>query len=602
MNKLFISTLKAIILVFTLFLLSSNTIGQISISPNGTFGVCPGSQSNGAGFIYTADLIDNYYYDWTVTNGVILNGTIQQDGTSTFSGGNIINVTWNNTTQDGSIKVRATSYSDNKQYLEKKVFYHILSINGVTPGEITGPPAVPFNAGSLTYSCPKLVYPNLGSGDATTLSVDTYKWLIPQGWTLNGQVSDGTTPFTGLTNAISVVPNPTGSGAIKVWGHSNCGGGYDSNPRSLTITRVFPSNLAIAASTSNSSVQGDKRPITVSVPNWSYAQYSWTKPATWQWQGGNTSATAAVIPDGCTGGNVSCQITIPATNQSTTNTRNYANPVTYPASAIPYISGSSLICSSSTPFTTINLPAFASSVTWNQSGNLISTSGQSTNSYYLRSNGSGNGWVSASFNSGCGDVPVPTAYYVTVGSPVPGAIAIEFDAPPRRFTATIDGVATANTYKWYLDGVLKYTTPSTSVIFQRQLNNCGHVYYVDVVEENACGVSSISHTETVEDPCYYGFTISPNPASDNITLTIGSADNASSMISSPTGTKTLTSKYISTKAYTIRVLDSFGALKVTLNRSGETVTLPVENLDNGIYVVEITDGKNVYRQQLVIKH
>jgi hypothetical protein len=197
---------------------------------------------------------------------------------------------------------------------------------------------------------------------------------------------------------------------------------------------------------------------------------------------------------------------------------------------------------------------------------------------------------------------VPTAYYVTVGSPVPGAIAIEFDAPPRRFTATIDGVATANTYKWYLDGVLKYTTPNTSVIFQRQLNNCGHVYYVDVVEENACGVSNISHTETVEDPCYYGFTISPNPASDNITLTIGSSDNDSSMGNSSTGRMALASKYISTKAYTIRILDSFGALKTTLNRSGETVTLPVGNLNNGIYVVEITDGENVYRQQLVIKH
>jgi hypothetical protein len=215
--------------------------------------------------------------------------------------------------------------------------------------------------------------------------------------------------------------------------------------------------------------------------------------------------------------------------------------------------------------------------------------------------GNGLGQVQATLSSTCASTTL-SPFYVTVGSPVPGTIAIAFDAPPKRFTATIDGVGTATAYKWYLDGQLKFTTPNTSVIFQRQLNNCGHVYYVDVAEVNACGVSGISHGEVSEDPCYYGFTISPNPASDNITLTIGSADNAYLMGNSSTGTTALTSKYISTKAYTIRVLDSFGALKATLNKSGETVTLPVGNLNNGVYVIEINDGKNVYRQQLVVKH
>jgi hypothetical protein len=264
----------------------------------------------------------------------------------------------------------------------------------------------------------------------------------------------------------------------------------------------------------------------------------------------------------------------------------------------PSITGPVVVCSSGATFTAVNLPT-GCSISWDRFPNL-SQSSTSGNYATFASTGNGTSWVKATFDSGCGS----TYSYVnvTAGSPVPGAIAIEFDAPPRRFTATIDGVATANTYKWYLDGQLKYTTSSTSVIFQRQLNNCGHVYYVDVAEVNACGVSSISHTETVEDPCYYGFTISPNPASDNITLTIGSADNAYLMGNSSTGTSALASKYISTKAYTIRVLDSFGALKATLNKSGESVTLPVGNLNNGVYVVEINDGKNIYRQQLVVKH
>lgn len=264
----------------------------------------------------------------------------------------------------------------------------------------------------------------------------------------------------------------------------------------------------------------------------------------------------------------------------------------------PSISGPVVVCSSGATFTAANLPA-GCSISWDRFPNL-SQSSSSGNYATFASTGNGTSWVKATFDSGCGSTY--SYYNVTAGSPVPGPIAIEFDAPPGRFTATIDGVATATAYKWYLDGVLKYTTTNTSVIFRRQLDNCGHVYYVDVAEVNACGVSGISHGEVAEDPCYYGFTIFPNPASDNITLTIGSADNGSSMGNSSTGRTALASKYISTKAYTIRVLDSFGALKVTLNRSGETVTLPVGNLNNGVYVVEINDGKNVYRQQLVVKH
>ncbi|NOU16759.1 MAG: hypothetical protein HOO91_04295 [Bacteroidales bacterium] len=72
MKNIFLSPFKLIIVGCIISLFNANAIGQISISPDGTFGVCPGSQSNGAGFTYTANLIDNYFYTWTVTNGFIL--------------------------------------------------------------------------------------------------------------------------------------------------------------------------------------------------------------------------------------------------------------------------------------------------------------------------------------------------------------------------------------------------------------------------------------------------------------------------------------------------------------------------------------------------
>jgi len=213
----------------------------------------------------------------------------------------------------------------------------------------------------------------------------------------------------------------------------------------------------------------------------------------------------------------------------------------------------------------------------------------------------GTAWICASDDMPCSQNSF--YLYLTVGSPTPGPITIDFDAPPRRFTASIDDVTTATAYKWYLDGQLKYTTPNTSVIFQRQLNNCGHVYYVDVTEVNACGVSEISHAEVSEDPCYSGFSIHPNPASENITLTTDTAKNtvATSSLNAADAT-TLRSKFISTNSYIIRVLDSFGALKTMLNKSGESATLSTGNLNNGVYIIEINDGKNLYRQQLVVKH
>lgn len=195
----------------------------------------------------------------------------------------MITVKWNNTTANGSLKVSLSSCDvDTFNTVSKTETYHILSISGKTPETVSGLNAVPFNSGSQPYSVSKLVYPNLGPSNPTNLSVDSYKWKIPQGWTLNGVVSNGNTIYEGLSESITVIPNATSSGSITVLGHSDCGSGYDSDPSSITISRVFPSDLAITTTTSNDYLQGNKTPITYSVPNWSYATYSWSKPATWQ--------------------------------------------------------------------------------------------------------------------------------------------------------------------------------------------------------------------------------------------------------------------------------------------------------------------------------
>ncbi|TAL75075.1 MAG: T9SS type A sorting domain-containing protein [Bacteroidetes bacterium] len=54
--------------------------------------------------------------------------------------------------------------------------------------------------------------------------------------------------------------------------------------------------------------------------------------------------------------------------------------------------------------------------------------------------------------------------------------------------------------------------------------------------------------------------------------------------------------------YTIRIFSSQGTLLSTVTRAGKSFTIPLNNLRDGIYVIELNDGKNSYRQQLIVKH
>ncbi|SDD25209.1 fibronectin type III domain-containing protein [Williamwhitmania taraxaci] len=267
----------------------------------------------------------------------------------------------------------------------------------------------------------------------------------------------------------------------------------------------------------------------------------------------------------------------------------------------PIITGPSAVCSlSNATYTVTNMPS-GCSVSWSSSLNIVCVSGQSSNSYVVRSNDNGAGFITATIIS-CGGSCSNTCP-VVVGSPTPGPISIRFDAPPKRCSASIAPMLGATSYRWYVDGVLEQDELRIRCIFDRQLHNCGHVYYVDVAAVNACGVSEISHAEVSETPCENDFRIFPNPASDNVTLTIGGSENTASFLSTSTAASApFGVRSTLAGSYTIRILDNYGMLKVTLKSSGEPVVIPVGSYNNGVYIVEINDGKRVSRQQLLVKH
>ena len=119
---------------------------------------------------------------------------------------------------------------------------------------------------------------------------------------------------------------------------------------------------------------------------------------------------------------------------------------------------------------------------------------------------------------------------------------------------------------------------------------------------NSCGTSTNANFYLSKKTygCSLGITLYPNPASVNVTIAI---NNNHDMIEiSDTSNSIAITNDIESTTYTIRVLDSQGILLSTFIRSGTSFTIPLDNLHDGIYIIEATDNKNSCQEQLIIKH
>ena len=114
---------------------------------------------------------------------------------------------------------------------------------------------------------------------------------------------------------------------------------------------------------------------------------------------------------------------------------------------------------------------------------------------------------------------------------------------------------------------------------------------------NVCGWTNEEYMVERLYDCYLkGFSISPNPASESIKITITN----SKIVRDPV--IMLTDNPDDGTAYNIRIMTSSGLVISTVKRTGTTFSIPVNNLKDGTYLVELSDGKTVYRKQLIISH
>lgn len=280
----------------------------------------------------------------------------------------------------------------------------------------------------------------------------------------------------------------------------------------------------------------------------------------------------------------------------------------------PYISGPNfnLVCSSGGTFTVNNLPPSGWTISWNKSANLTlqSTSG---NTAVFKANAGANssGWVEATITT-CGSVALPQ-FIVWVGTPqitnqkVDGSSYYAgMQICPGNHSLRVTPVGgNAGTATWtvppgitYFVGTntLDFTFPSSAIsvtILARSANSCG------------TGVNYSFYLIKKTYGCYLslGMSLYPNPASDNVTITMFEnpflVENDDSSLAKMVVTEVNSEEPIT---YTINIYNNQSIIINTMTRSGNSFNIPLVNMSDGTYIIEVSDGKNLYRQQLIVKH
>jgi hypothetical protein len=126
-----------------------------------------------------------------------------------------------------------------------------------------------------------------------------------------------------------------------------------------------------------------------------------------------------------------------------------------------------------------------------------------------------------------------------------------------------------------------------------------------VKSTNTCGTGPVSSYYLTSQRGYV-MTLYPNPASDNVTVTMTEYVPSAEYIDTTGFTSWAMTdtevESVETTTYTIRIYNNQSDLLSTFTRSGGSFNIPLINMKDGAYIIEVSDGENYYRQQLIVKH
>ncbi|GEM_PF-2997161 len=288
---------------------------------------------------------------------------------------------------------------------------------------------------------------------------------------------------------------------------------------------------------------------------------------------------------------VKVEITSPYSNTTIKGDRKNYISVSSGAN-LPYISatgGSKLVCSSGTSFEIYNLPP-GWAIEWICGPFLSRVTAQGSNPCTFSSTGSGSSWVNAIVHPACGGIELerynvwsglPQVWEVT--GPSNGCSGSEY-----TFYADYSPYSNPTSFEWSISPEYYCNTIYGYDWWANAHFDCPYEEYYQVrcTPQNACGKGDMANT--IYD-CGYGYSLSPNPASTEVTITVS---------------KTINSLNIAVEniIFDISIYDSYGVKHFQGKYSGDRFTIPVYNLKDGSYIMKIDDGNFITKKQLIIKH
>jgi len=262
---------------------------------------------------------------------------------------------------------------------------------------------------------------------------------------------------------------------------------------------------------------------------------------------------------------------------------------------LPYLTGSYLVCPTNTPYTLNDLPS-GCSVSWNKSSNITIVSSNST-SCTVVSNGNSSGWIEAIIT---GTINTTIHKDLWVGkfesTAVSGTAAV---CPNSIYTYTAQvpgGHSSSYSYSWTYPSNWYFYSQSQNTI---TLQTPGSPQYgtVRVSITNCAGASGYSGiTVYPRSGCGGYFMLFPNPASTEVTISVADLTSSSDDINHELSTVSSVQSN-----YSVKIYNSQGSLMGSFIRSGKSFSVPLHNLQNGTYTVEVSNGKIKDTNQLIIK-
>jgi hypothetical protein len=254
-------------------------------------------------------------------------------------------------------------------------------------------------------------------------------------------------------------------------------------------------------------------------------------------------------------------------------------------------------------YTVNNLPA-GTTVNWlPPTSNISRVSDQYSNPCIFQKVSNGNGYIYADLTSGCEtihlSIPVHTGPYSSSDYPISGPTSALCHSYVYYSIPSLPGATSIN---WVWPSGWTYVSGQGTTYLSLYTGLYSGIVQVGV--NNTCGQSGSYHTEYVYiyGNCGYGFSLYPNPSSDEVTITINESTSIATEnldVSDVKVTKVISNDQT---IYTIRIYNSQGTLLLTATRSGTSFKIPLNNMSDGTYIVELSDGKNNYREPLIIKH